>query len=230
MNMEKWEIIEKILFEHDIKPIIALVPKNKDKNLIIQKKNCNFYKKIEEWKKRGWEIALHGYDHVYITKKGGINPVNLRSEFAGVDLEKQIEKIKLGKKQMNLLQIEPKIFVAPSHTFDENTLVALKRNSIFCISDGKFFYPFKYKDMIFIPQQVGNFRKIIIPGIWTFCYHPNEMTKSEIEKFRKFIKNNKKYFISVNEINLENLKVRKKFSSILSNIYFFYKKYIKFKK
>lgn len=42
--------------------------------------------------KKGWIIALHGYEHVFETTSGGINPVNNKSEFAGVNLEKQKKK------------------------------------------------------------------------------------------------------------------------------------------
>jgi hypothetical protein ELI_2404 len=224
MNLKKWSRIEEILDKYKILPLIALIPNNRDKNMIKQVKIQNFECIIERWKNKGWEIGQHGYDHCYLNSCGGINPVNFRSEFAGVSLEKQLEKIQLGKKIMlEKYNIESNIFIAPSHTFDENTIIALKKNNIFKISDGKFLYPYKYKDVVFIPQQVGDFRKIIFSGIWTFCYHPNEMQENDFKKFEKFLEKNKDKFITFKDIDLTNLKEITKFESLFSKVYFFLK-------
>lgn len=85
---------------------------------------------------KGWIIALHGYNHVYSTNEGGINPVNKRSEFAGISLEQQKKKIRSGVKIFRENGHDPQVFFAPSHTFDENTIKALKEESnIRIISD-----------------------------------------------------------------------------------------------
>lgn len=225
MDKDKWERVEKILDKNNILPLIALIPNNNDDNMVKQSKIINFKDIIERWKKKGWEIGQHGYDHCYINNCGGINPVNLRSEFAGTSLEKQLEKIQLGKKIiLEEYNIESNIFIAPSHTFDENTITALKENSIFKISDGKFLYPCKYKGVVFIPQQVGDFRKILFPGVWTFCYHPNEMKENDFIKFEKFLEKNKDKFITFKNIDLTNIKEITKFESLFSKLYFFLKK------
>lgn len=225
MDKDKWERVEKILDKNNILPLIALIPNNNDDNMVKQSKIINFKDIIERWKKKGWEIGQHGYDHCYINNCGGINPVNLRSEFAGTSLEKQLEKIQLGKKIiLEEYNIESNIFIAPSHTFDENTITALKENHIFKISDGKFLYPCKYKGVVFIPQQVGDFRKILFPGVWTFCYHPNEMKENDFIKFEKFLEKNKDKFITFKNIDLINIKEITKFESLFSKLYFFLKK------
>ena len=225
MDKDKWERVEKILDKNNILPLIALIPNNNDDNMVKQSKIINFKDIIERWKKKGWEIGQHGYDHCYINNCGGINPVNLRSEFAGTSLEKQLEKIQLGKKIiLEEYNIESNIFIAPSHTFDENTITALKENRIFKISDGKFLYPCKYKGIVFIPQQVGDFRNILFPGVWTFCYHPNEMKENDFIKFEKFLEKNKNRFIAFKNIDLINIKEITKFESLFSKLYFFLKK------
>jgi hypothetical protein ELI_2404 len=225
MDKDKWERVEKILDKNNILPLIALIPNNNDDNMVKQSKIINFKDIIERWKKKGWEIGQHGYDHCYINNCGGINPVNLRSEFAGTSLEKQLEKIQLGKKIiLEEYNIESNIFIAPSHTFDENTITALKENHIFKISDGKFLYPCKYKGIVFIPQQVGDFRNILFPGVWTFCYHPNEMKENDFIKFEKFLEKNKNRFIAFKNIDLINIKEITKFESLFSKLYFFLKK------
>lgn len=225
MDKDKWERVEKILDKNNILPLVALIPNNNDNNMIKQIKISNFEDIIERWNKKGWRIGQHGYDHCYVNNCGGINPVNFRSEFAGLSLEKQLEKVQLGKKMLfEKYNLESDIFIAPSHTFDENTITALKKSDIFKISDGKFLYPCKYKDVVFIPQQVGDFRKILFPGIWTFCYHPNEMQESDFIKFEKFLEKNKDRFITFNDIDLTNIKEITKFESLFSKVYFFLKK------
>lgn len=44
---------------------------------------------MTSWKEKGWTPELHGYTHVFETNDGGINPVNRRSAFAGVSLERE---------------------------------------------------------------------------------------------------------------------------------------------
>ena len=66
----------------------------------------------------------------------GLNPVWNRSEFAGVPLDQQKEKISLGISIFRSNGIEPQFFFAPAHTYDKNTLLALKSESnIRIISD-----------------------------------------------------------------------------------------------
>ena len=66
----KWEYMDEaeILFDrYNIKPVLGVIPINKDKELLsYPKKNMNFWSQIRKWKAKGWEIAMHGYTHVYI--------------------------------------------------------------------------------------------------------------------------------------------------------------------
>jgi len=65
-----------------------------------------------------------------------LNPLWTRSEFAGLKLEEQKEKIKKGLSIMKENGVEPGYFFAPSHTYDSNTLNALESESnIRIISD-----------------------------------------------------------------------------------------------
>ena len=68
-------------------------------------------------KKKGWTIAMHGYTHVYSSEDGGINPVNLRSEFAGHSIIEQRKKISAGLKILMKNNLYPKLFFAPAHHF-----------------------------------------------------------------------------------------------------------------
>lgn len=164
---------------------------------------------------------MHGYDHRYISKKRGLNPMWARSEFAGVPLEIQKEKIRFGLSIFNSHGISPKYFFAPSHTFDENTLIALRDESeIRVISDTIATKPYKHSDFIFIPQVVGSCRKMIIPGVWTFCLHPSMMDSSDFDQLSIFLSEYNSQFISFDDINIKKIKTKNLISKTLSFIYF----------
>lgn len=220
MDVEKWKKIEEILDKHEIKPIVGIIPKNEDESMIKNYKyNSEFIQVAKSWQRKNWTIAMHGYDHVYITHEGGINPVQKRSEFAGVPLEKQKEKIRLGIQKMQECGLQPTVFFAPSHTFDENTIKALKEETnIRIMSDTIANDVYFEDDIYFIPQQSGKCRKLPFK-IVTFCYHPNEMKVEDFVELEEFIKCNRKKMISVDELSL---KTRKKniIDSLLKKIYF----------
>lgn len=184
MDKKKWNKIEQILDKYEIKPMIGIIPNNKDTSLEIDEVDDFFWDKALGWQEKMWTIALHGYDHVYVTKESGINPVQQRSEFAGVSLKQQEDKISKGLKIFQKAKLEAKCFFAPSHTFDLNTIAALKNKSnIRIISDTIAFKPYIKDDFIYHPQQFGRFRNINIPGNWTFCFHPNTMEEESFSKF-----------------------------------------------
>src|SRR5690625_986007 len=106
MDTENWNKIERLFDMYDIKPLVGVIPNNLDKNFINKyPKNIYFWDKVSEWQNKGWTIALHGYTHVFETEEGGVNPVNKRSEFAGVNLDKQKQKISDGLKVFNNKEI-----------------------------------------------------------------------------------------------------------------------------
>ena len=93
MDVEKWQRMEDLLDKYHIKPIVGVIPNNQDPDMVgVYPKDEQFWEKVQRWKEKGWTIALHGYTHVFETREGGLNPVNDRSEFAGVPLERQKEK------------------------------------------------------------------------------------------------------------------------------------------
>ena len=57
MQRESWERIEIILEKRNIKPIIAVVPNNKDLELMLNEKNKNFWNVVRNSSKKGWYIV-----------------------------------------------------------------------------------------------------------------------------------------------------------------------------
>ena len=219
MNNINWIKMEELLDKYNIKPIVGVIPNNQDLNLLQYDYINGFWERVKQWETKGWTIALHGYNHVYETKEGGINPVKNRSEFAGLPLERQKEKIKNGYNVFLNNGVIPKLFYAPSHTFDKNTLTALKEETnIRYISDTIANDVYYYDEFFFIPQQSGAVRKLPF-SITTFCYHPNKMEDNDFERLDIFLKKYLSNFISFNDIELKKRK-KSLYDWCLKQIYF----------
>lgn len=223
MDAQKWQIIENILDIYNVRPMVGVIPANNDPKQQIDAPDSDFWAKVKKWEEKGWAIALHGYDHSFISDAGmkGLNPLWERSEFAGVPLEVQKEKIRKGVAVFRANSIEPKYFFAPAHTYDENTLQALREDSnIRIISDTIATKPYRKGNFIFIPQLGGHCAEMKIPGIWTFCLHPSAMTEENFIATEKFLKVHKDEMIGFDELDLSNLKGKNLISRLLSWVYF----------
>ena len=215
---ENWDEIEKILDKLQIKPIVAVIPFNKDKNLFLDHEDKNYWTKVKNWEKKGWEIALHGHSHLYhkVNKNDLIFPFYNRSEFGGLDLKTQCNLMTESYKHFLDNDIKPNIWIAPSHTFDKNSLIALKNSTeIKYVSDGIALEPFKFMDLVFFPQQLWEPKKKLF-GVWTICIHPNSMDKKSISKLQEIISDQ---FFNGKFINTYEAKYYLKNFSIISYLY-----------
>lgn len=223
-NRENWLKMHDILTIYGVKPIIAIIPHNEDAALLQYPIDETYRDTIRDWVNEGWTPALHGYNHVYITNSGGINPVNRYSEFAGVSLDLQREKIKCGVEEFKeVVGKEPEIFVAPAHTFDYNTLESLRLESnIRVISDTIANDVYYRDDFYFVPQQSGRVRNLRMKLV-TFCYHPNIETDCGFKEMECFLKKYASEFVSFESLEL---KIRNKsiYDNALSYLYFIRRK------
>ncbi len=143
-----------------------------------------FWEQVRKWQARGWTIGLHGYQHAYITRDRGIVGIQRRSEFAGLSAKVQEEKLRKAVEIFNHEGIVPEVWIAPGHSFDWNTLDALKKVGISAISDGFALAPhIDSPGMFWIPQQLWKFRWRPF-GVWTVCCHHNAWTEPDISQFR----------------------------------------------
>lgn len=221
MDLKKWRRIEEIFDKNDIKPIVGVIPNVKDKDFEKYEFNENFVDLVKEWEKKGWHIAMHGYEHVLFENSGGINPVNNKTEFSGLSYEKQLDKIKKSYDFFKQNNINVSIFFAPAHTFDENTLRAIKKaTEIRIISDTIANDIYYEDDFYFLPQQSGRVRNIPL-NVVTFCYHPNLMDDKSFCKLEYFIKKNKRKFSK--DIVLKKRR-RNIIDLLLKKTYFFIRK------
>lgn len=202
MDYLKFNRMAEILNKYGIKPLVGVIPKNEDfkfKQLDNRMQEEEFWKLMKKLhSEHGWQIALHGYEHRYITCKSGILGINPRSEFAGVDEEDQCSKINLGKKILIDQGLKISAFMAPAHSFDNNTLKSLKKNGIYAVTDGYGIYPYMREGIVFVPQLCAKPRKMRF-GVYTFCFHTNTMDSSDFNTLEDFIKNNVENIISFDE-------------------------------
>jgi predicted deacetylase len=187
MNWEVWEQIEAHLVRHDFKPILAVVPDNRDPKLMRDPARPDFWERVRGWQARGWTIALHGYQHVYVNRDPGMLRLTKQSEFAGLDREEQARKLRSGLAIFAEQGVKADAWVAPSHSFDPTTVDLLAELGIRVISDG--LWPMPHRDargVVWIPQQLWSF----LPrpaGVWTVCHHHNDWKERELARFTRDI-------------------------------------------
>jgi predicted deacetylase len=185
MNWAVWNQIESLLDKHSIRPILAVVPDNVDQNLIVDYPCLDFWEQVRRWQSKGYAIALHGYQHKYINDSSGLMRLTSQSEFAGLSREEQEVKLRSGLEIFKNHGVHADAWVAPSHSFDQNTLDVLKDIGIKVISDGLWRRPVIDKNsMIWIPQQLWNFCDKT-SGLWTVCFHHNGWDKSKLNLFSR---------------------------------------------
>lgn len=207
MDIARWEQVERLLDCYQIRPIVGIIPDSQDPALVGKyERDDSFWKKAESWIAKGWMPALHGCEHKYITREGGLNPVNAISEFAGLPYETQAEKIERGWNILNGHGIVPKMFFAPAHTFDKNTLKAISNTTnIRIINDTIACDVYKDGAFWFIPQQSGRAREVSWPWrLVTFCYHPNTMQEKDYKVLEKFLQKNSGRFTEWKDTLLKN--------------------------
>lgn len=221
MDSVRWLKMEHLLDKYGVCPMVGIIPANADPKQMIDKEDDLFWEKALAWQNKGWAIALHGFDHCYISSDPGINPLWNRSEFAGISLEQQKQKISDGVAILKSHGLVPKYFFAPSHTFDENTLQALRECSeIRIISDTIATRPYRKGEFVFIPQIGGHCVNMPLHGVYTFCFHPNTMNDDAFNALETFIQKHKDVFCAFDELDLSHIKVKSLKDRFISWMYF----------
>ena len=202
-NMD-WELMKKLesLFdEHSIKPVLGVIPNNKDQDFLSFPHNDDFWNQLRKWQTKGWEVAQHGYTHIYdklCSKKSDFFNYGGGSEFFGHSLETQILRIKKGLQKFKEEKINIRAFFAPNQTYDANTFVALKECGIHQVIDGYGLMPYTENEISFVPQL---FEKVfILPfGIQSTKLHLHSWKKQDFINFESFIKKNSNKIITYDE-------------------------------
>ena len=201
MNWALMDKCEKLFDKFKIKPLLGIIPINKDPELLKFPKNDRFWERVENWKNKGWEITMHGCNHLYTQKsdKNDIFNYGGNSEFYGLDYSTQLNKIKTGLEEFKKREIKVRSFFAPNHIYDSNTLKALKDSDIKIIIDGYGLFPYYKNEILFVPQLF--YKEIFLPfGIQSTQMHINEWNDEAYENFEIFIEKNYSKILNLNNI------------------------------
>ena len=201
MNWALMDKCEKLFDKFEIKPLLGIIPINKDPELLKFPKNDRFWERVESWKNKGWEITMHGCNHLYTQKsdKNDIFNYGGNSEFYGLDYSTQLNKIKTGLEEFKKREIKVRSFFAPNHIYDSNTLKALKDSDIKIIIDGYGLFPYYKNKILFIPQLF--YKEIFLPfGIQSTQMHINEWNDEAYKNFEIFVEKNYSKILNLNNI------------------------------
>jgi predicted deacetylase len=191
MNWEAFNRYIDLFHHYHVKPLLGVVPDNKDPQLDYGAENPDFWPILRQLKKENLvEISQHGYQHTYVTRlcglaeKYGVAP---QSEFAGLPYAEQFAKITAGQQILRREKLESDIWMAPGHTFDEVTLKALAAAGFRAITDGLALYPYMMEGLIFVPQQAWFIQKAPF-GYITIGMHVNYAGENHFHDVEKILK------------------------------------------
>lgn len=191
MDWTKFYKVKAVLDDFGIKPLLGVVPECKDENLRRGEFKDDFWDVISNLSSRGWKVAQHGTNHVYVTEDSGLLGINQFSEFAGLPYGEQLRKIKAGKQILLNHGIETDIFMAPGHTYDNETIEALRECGFQAVTDGLYTESYIYKDILFVPCRLNDrYYEGINGEIDTVCLHTNLMGEDDIKRLRSFLEKN----------------------------------------
>lgn len=195
MNRALWPGFEALIREFALAPMLAVVPANRDPDLIHDAADPVFWQRLRALESAGATIALHGYTHLCRSPGRGLLPLSPCSEFAGIPAETQRIWICRGLEILRSHRLTPRLFVAPRHGFDNDTLGALHGEGIRFLSDGFARGPFLRSGTVWIPQQLWQ-PKAKQSGLWTICVHPNTANDASMEELRAFLREHAAQFTS----------------------------------
>lgn len=209
MAWSKFSAIELQAKSLGIPLLLGVVPDCQDPKLIIEPERPDFWDKVREWRELGWTIAQHGYRHIYGTHNSGLLGINNNSEFAGLSYAEQFSKLQKGKQILLREGVWQPIFMAPSHSFDANTLKALSALDFTHITDGYGIFPYKLHEIKAVPQLFSKSQHIGF-GIYTICFHINNIDEIDSVNISNMIDR-----IFANIISFDDVEIYMPTSSLL---------------
>jgi len=198
----QWRLFVQLIEEFGIRPILAVVPDNRDSGLEHSPPDPEFWNQMRAMEAAGAEIALHGYRHLCTSRGRSMLALHRRTEFAGVAEETQRAWIGDGLRILRGHGLHPRIWVAPRHGFDRATLRVLSGEGISILSDGFARAPFCRDGFTWIPQQLwAPVEKQ--KGLWTICVHANTADSALADQLQDFLRRHAAQFTSVDRVLAE---------------------------
>lgn len=207
VSRTRWQRLTALIEEFGLKPILAVVPDNRDNSLKVSDSDPEFWTKIAALEAAGAMVALHGYRHLCLSAGRSMLQLHHKTEFAGVPEDTQRQWIQEGLSMLQGHGLNPRIWVAPRHGFDRVTLRVLRKQGIRLVSDGFARLPFVRGGLIWIPQQL--WEPVEKPkGLWTICIHANTVREAQMEELRVFLRKHAAQFTSVDRVLEEHKPAR----------------------
>ena len=105
-----------------------------------------------------------------------------------------------GRQTMQKHGIETDIFMAPAHSYDNNTLRALKEVGFTKMTDGFGKAPYLYRGITFYPISFHLGRSLKQKaGVTTMVLHANTVTEADKERYSRIFREYGKNMISYSE-------------------------------
>lgn len=192
---ECWNPLLTRLQEVGIRPIVAVIPSNDDPELKRASADPEFWPRLCALEAAGVTVGLHGYRHSSRSHGRSLVALHRDSEFAGAGYETQLAWIRAGLEILRGEGLHPRLWIAPRHGLDRNTLRVLRQVGLEVLSDGFARTPFRRGSIVWLPQQLWAPVECG-PGLWTICLHPDTATDDELETLCAFLHAHRERFIS----------------------------------
>ena len=197
MDLDKFILFKDFFDETGIKPLLCVVPDNKDPKLVKSTFNRDFWGLIRRLKDEGWTIAMHGTHHLSTGKSIGILCGDVPTEFAGKSYESQLKILREGKHLLSQNGLDTEVFVAPHHSYDRETLKACRKLGLRYVSDGMSKTPYMLEGVKCIPACPS--WKHHRSGVLTMCINCSTENLDGRETIFEFLRENLYNVISFEE-------------------------------
>lgn len=193
MNWGRFWAALSLLLKHKARPLLGVVPDNQDPKLDLSGERQDFWTVMRQLSNEQLvDIAQHGYQHT-LRPRPGLQMIGHRfgikemSEFAGDSYASQVRRLDAGRCILEAQGLPTGYFMPPNHSFDLNTLRALKTCGFSALSDGIALFPFRRAGITCVPQQL--WKPAWLPcGVMTICLHTNEMDAHDVKLIRSFLR------------------------------------------
>ena len=200
-----WELFldfKALLDRYQVKPLIGVVPCNRDENLKTNGSRIpvDFWSYIKQLEQDGWMIAMHGCYHIYTTDRGGLFPLNDFSEFAGLPFEEQKKLLREGKRLLEEKGIKTDLFMAPAHSYDKYTLKALRETGFKALTDGFGWAPYHWKGLDFYPISFKLSKTLKKKkGYSSMVIHTDTVSREDLKRYEGYFQTADTQWISFRE-------------------------------
>jgi predicted deacetylase len=199
MDMERFENTVALIESFGVKGLLGIVPDNRDPDLMKMPPDPRFWQRIKQLEQAGWSLGMHGVQHRLTREGTALLSRSKKTEFSSVPLDEQRKLIGRGREILENNGVKTDIFFAPAHSYDRNTLRALKAEGFQYVSDGRSRHAYRQCGMICVPCRVYG-----LPGHpkgeVTIALHSNFMDAERLGKYERFLEKYKDSLVDFSQL------------------------------